>query len=348
MKAFHCQCGQAVFFDSSHCINCNSILGFDPVELEMRSLAQHGGPFFSDASGRQYRLCRNRIDYAVCNWLVPAGDDAQLCMACEFNRMIVNLAEPVNVRRWQRFETAKKRLFFTLLRLGVPLANGFDDPRDGLLFDFIEDQRSNPGQHPESFVNTGFHGGVITINALEADDSMRERVKSEMNETYRTLLGHLRHEAGQYYWPLLDADPDMRAQFSVTFGDPERDYQAALAAHYANGPSQGWRDHYISAYASAHPSEDWAETWGHYLHIYDALETAANSGAIDRSPDSVDIDTRISIWQRLSVALNELNRSSGLADAYPFVLNSAVAAKFRFVDEVIRRLRQRSPAAAGH
>jgi hypothetical protein len=323
MKAFRCQCGQSVFFDSSHCINCNSILGFDPVELEMRSLAQHGGPFFSDASGRQYRLCRNRIDYAVCNWLVPAGDDAQLCMACEFNRMIVNLAEPVNVRRWQRFETAKKRLFFTLLRLGVPLANGFDDPRDGLLFDFIEDQRSNPGQHPESFVNTGFHGGVITINALEA-------------------------ESGHYYWPLLDADPDMRAQFSVTFGDPERDYQAALATHYANGPSQGWRDHYISAYASAHPSEDWAETWGHYLHIYDALETAANSGAIDRSPDSVDIDTRISIWQRLSVALNELNRSSGLADAYPFVLNSAVAAKFRFVDEVIRRLRQRSPAAAGH
>jgi hypothetical protein len=348
MKAFHCQCGQSVFFDSSHCINCNSILGFDPVELEMRSLAQHGGPFFSDASGRQYRLCRNRIDYAVCNWLVPAGDDAQLCMACEFNRMIVNLAEPVNVRRWQRFETAKKRLFFTLLRLGVPLANGFDDPRDGLLFDFIEDQRSNPGQHPESFVNTGFHGGVITINALEADDSMRERVKAEMNETYRTLLGHLRHEAGHYYWPLLDADPDMRAQFSVTFGDPERDYQAALAAHYANGPSQGWRDHYISAYASAHPSEDWAETWGHYLHIYDALETAANSGAIDRSPEAVDIDTRISIWQRLSVALNELNRSSGLADAYPFVLNAAVAAKFRFVDEVIRRLRQRSPAAAGH
>ncbi len=348
MKAFHCQCGQSLFFDSSHCINCNAILGFDPVELEMRSLVQHGGPFFSDVDGRQYRLCRNRIDHGVCNWLIPAGDEAHLCLACEFNRTIVNLGVASNLRRWQRFETAKKRLFFTLLRLGVPLVNGFDDPRNGLLFDFIEDQRSNPDQHPESFVHTGFHGGVITINALEADDSMRERVKAEMNETYRTLLGHLRHESGHYYWPLLDADEGTRQRFESVFGDSNRDYRAALDAHYANGPPQGWRDRFISPYASAHPSEDWAETWGHYLHIYDALETAAASGAIDLALDAIDIDARISQWQRLSVVLNELNRSSGVADAYPFVLNNAVAEKFRFVDEVIRQLRTRSPAAAIH
>ncbi len=28
-------------------------------------------------------------------------------------------------------------------------------------------------------------------------------------------------------------------------------------------------------YASAHAWEDWAETWAHYLHMVDTLETAA-------------------------------------------------------------------------
>ncbi len=348
MKAFHCQCSQAIFFDSSYCINCNAILGFDPVELEMRALSPESDGVLRDPVGRLYRYCRNRLDYGVCNWLIAAGDDATLCKSCEFNRMIVNLGDPRNVRRWQRFETAKKRLFFTLMRLGLPLVNGFDDPKNGLMLDFIEDQRSSPWLYPEAFVHTGYYGGVITINALEADDAMRESVKDEMNERYRTLLGHLRHESGHYYWTLLNADPDTRARFTVVFGDESADYRAALDAHYAGGPPAGWENRYISAYASAHPSEDWAETWGHYLHIYDALETAATCGAIEQSPETIDIDTRILVWQRLSIVLNELNRSSGLADAYPFLLNAVVAEKFRFVDGIIYQLRQRNLAGAGH
>jgi hypothetical protein len=35
-----------------------------------------------------------------------------------------------------------------------------------------------------------------------------------------------------------------------------------------------WRDNFVSAYATTHPWEDFAETFAHYLHIVDTLETA--------------------------------------------------------------------------
>jgi hypothetical protein len=35
-----------------------------------------------------------------------------------------------------------------------------------------------------------------------------------------------------------------------------------------------WQKSFISKYATSHPWEDWAETWAHYLHIMDMLETA--------------------------------------------------------------------------
>ena len=38
------------------------------------------------------------------------------------------------------------------------------------------------------------------------------------------------------------------------------------------------REDFISSYATTHPWEDWAETWAHYLHMADALETAASIG----------------------------------------------------------------------
>jgi hypothetical protein len=163
-------------------------------------------------------------------------------------------------------------------------------------------------------------------------------VREEMNENYRTVLGHLRHESGHYYWVRLNADQALRSDFAALFGDETMDYASALQRHYREGPSPQWRNYYISAYASCHPAEDWAETWGHYLHIHDALETAAAYGMTNEDLATMDISARISLWRHLSVTLNELNRSVGRGDAYPFFINSWVEAKLGFVERVIRRL----------
>ena len=347
MNRFHCRCGQPVFFDSTGCVNCGSMLGFDRRSMRLVAVSVEDDGALLGEDGQRYRSCRNGSEFNACNWLLPADSEQTYCWACRFNRTIPDQGRPRNNARLRRFEAAKKRLFYTLLRLGLPLANGFDDPENGLLLDFVEDRRSDPDRFPETFVQTGFHGGVITINTLEADDDARERVRVQMNESYRTLLGHLRHESGHYFWSLLDPDETLLEEFRERFGDPGLDYAQALADYYANGPRFGWQDRYISAYASAHPAEDWAESFAHYLLIHDALETAAAHGFAERAPDATGIDDRVNEWRLLSVALNELNRSSGLGDAYPFVVNASVAGKLRFVDDVVTRLARRTPASAG-
>ena len=335
MKSFHCRCGQPVFFDSTVCIHCGAALGFDSDSLDVVSLQLDETGGLTDESGQPRFRCANGSEFNVCNWLVSVSSSAELCWACQFNRTIPDQSRPNNTNRWRRFETAKKRLLFSLRRLGFPIRNGFVDRDNGLLFDFIEDHRSNPEQYAESFVQTGFHGGVITINALEADDAARESIRTQMNEPYRTLLGHLRHESGHYYSPALDVDDTTRSRFRLLFGTSDTDYQHALAQYYASGPEVAWQDRYISAYASAHPTEDWAESWAHFLYIYDVLETAATHGFIDTPPADMDLDEKLRVWRELSVAFNELNRSSGLADAYPFVVNDIVGEKLRFVDDTI-------------
>ena len=339
MKLFECHCGQEVFFESNRCLRCGAGLGFDVERLELISLRPGPGDTLLDAQDRRFTACANGREFDACNWLVPETSESRHCWACQFNRTIPDQSLAHNTERLRRFEVARKRLLFTLLQLRLPLRNGFADPQNGLWFDFVEDERSNPERYPESFVPTGYHGGIITINAMEADDAAREAVRAQMNEAYRTLLGHLRHESGHYYWALLDPDPGSRADFERLFGDPTADYDEALTHYYANGPRPGWQERYISAYASAHAVEDWAESWAHYLYIYDALETASTHGFVDTMAASMSIDEMIVNWQSLSVALNELNRSSGLADAYPFVITDTVGDKLRFVDRVVKSLR---------
>ena len=204
--------------------------------------------------------------------------------------------------------------------------------------DFKEDSRSDYA-FPETFVTTGYLGGVITINALEADDVARTAAAEEMKESYRTVLGHMRHESGHYYWGLLDAHDDLLGEFRQLFGDERADYGAALQRHYSQGPPADWRQEFISAYASSHPAEDWAECWGHYLHIYDALDTAWSQQLLGKQPAVMTMAGRLSAWSRISLMLNELNRSVGRGDAYPFVINEAVAEKLEFIEAAIQRLR---------
>src|SRR6218665_1784299 len=207
-----------------------------------------------------------------------------------------------------------------------------------------------PGQAP---VMTGHAAGVITLNVAEADDDERVRRRVQLFEPYRTLLGHLRHESGHYYWDQLVRDhPDRLEEFRTLFGDERLDYMQALQAHYAAGDGKpDWRPSFVSAYAAAHPWEDWAETWAHYLHMVDLLETAASyrtrivlpsaEGARPSKPADPfeggrgSFDEAIAQWVPVTLLLNSLNRSLGQDDAYPFALSEQALNKLRFVHDVI-------------
>ncbi len=329
MKTFTCRCGQRIFFDNTKCTNCGAGLGFDSAALELKPLSVHSSGRRVDDHGNQWRHCRNREEYELCNWLIPADSGHDLCYACGLNEVIPNLDTPGNLKLWSRLEAAKRRMLYSLIQLGLPVSSGgVGEP--GLRFRFLEDQRRNPAVF-EPFVATGHVRGTITINLAEADDVARQEIRETMQERYRTLLGHFRHEAGHYYFDLLVPEGSARDEFRDLFGDERLPYEEALQRHYRDGPPQGWAARYVSAYAAAHPHEDWAETFAHYLHIRDALETAAESGL---QPDEAGHDWIVR-WMALAVTLNELNRSLGTDDPYPFVLADPVAARLRFIDRQI-------------
>ncbi len=291
------------------------------------------------------RFCSN-ADHDVCNWLVPAESRHRFCRACRHNLVIPDLDRPDNLGRWRRMEVAKHRLFYTLIELELPLVTRTDDPDEGLVFEFLEDGVSSPK------VLTGHDSGLITINIAEADDAERERRRASMHEPYRTLLGHFRHEIGHWYWDRLVRSEPALAACRTVFGDERDDYNAALKRHYANGPPSDWRDRYVSAYATSHPWEDFAESWAHYLHIVDTLETARTHGVAihprgvkDADALSTDIEVDaphapsikplIQAWLPLTFAVNSLNRSMGQADLYPFVLSQTVVDKLGFIHDLI-------------
>lgn len=333
MRRFYCGCGQEVFFESSYCTSCGQSLGYDPQQGRVVMLAPGLGEQWQVVGeGRGCQLCGNRRDYGICNAIVAVGDESGLCLACRLNRTIPDISKPQNLVRWGRIEQAKRRLLFGLLTLGLPLEAPVAGYPRGLSFDFLEDQRSNPDV-PDEFVTTGHFQGVITINVLEADDVQRVWQREVTGERYRTVLGHLRHEAGHYYFELLMRD---WRGFIDLFGATDRPYKEVLEHYYTHGPLAGWEKSHISAYASAHPQEDWAECFAHYLHMIDTLETAAARRVIPAMAGNESIDQLLSSWDDLAATINELNLSLGLRDAYPFVVTPMVADKLRFIDATIR------------
>ena len=211
---------------------------------------------------------------------MSADSVATLCFACRHNHTIPDLSVAQNLQRWQRMEAAKHHLFYSLLRLRLPLENRIDDPEHGLAFDFLADSPDPTGPK----VMTGHDNGLITIALVEADDAERERRRTQMHEPYRSLLGHFRHEVGHYFWDVLIRDGGRLEECRAVFGDDSQDYDAALQAHYQNGAPADWQEHFVSQYASTHPWEDWAETWAHYLHIVDTLEMASAFGITRQAP----------------------------------------------------------------
>jgi hypothetical protein len=269
MRVFHCDhCSHLVFFENTVCVSCGHLLAFLPDLMLVGSLDQ--GEEESWVSplrpGGAYRLCANYREAQVCNWAVDANDPNRLCFSCRMTTVIPDLSVEGHVTAWFKLEVAKRRVVYALLTLGLP--------RDGLSYQLLDD--AGPGQ-PQ--VMTGHSNGVITLNIAEADDAERERRRLSLGEPYRTLVGYMRHEIGHFYWSkLIERHDESLARFRERFGDERADYAAALQRHYAQGAPPDWQERFVSAYASAHPWEDWAETWAHYLHMVDTLETAAACG----------------------------------------------------------------------
>ncbi len=337
MRSFTCQrCGQLVFFDNSACLRCGAPLGVVPERRDLATLEpKDGGRYTASAGppGVLYRRCAAEVT-AACNWLVPDDGGDSLCRSCGLTRTRPADADPEGLAAMRAAEDAKRRLVFQIDELGLPLTSRREDPERGLAFDLLA---SRGGA-----VTTGHAGGVITLDLSESDDAHREAVRQELGEPYRTVLGHLRHEIGHYYWPVLVERPGRVEEFRSLFGDERLDYGEALDRHYAEGPPPDWRDRYVSAYATMHPWEDWAETFAHYLHIRDTLQTAAAFGmrvavggsalaSEPRAERDEDLAAIVGQWLPLTYALNAVNRSMGRDDLYPFVLGPAILAKLDFV-----------------
>jgi hypothetical protein len=357
MNIFTCSaCKHVAFFENSRCVRCGYTLAYLPDRGVLSALEQDPGELGPNeparflaldtaAKGSRYRLCRNYATHAVCNWAIPDHDPNEFCPSCRLNESVPDVADARAVDSWRRLEVAKRRLVYTLLELGLPLESKQDQPEVGLAFAFKED-----GADGER-VLTGHCDGLVTINIREADAPSREQTRVQLGERYRTLLGHFRHESGHYYWDRLVKDTPQLDSFRALFGDEQQDYAEAVKRHYAT-PRQDWADEFVSAYATMHPWEDWAETWAHYLHMVDTLETARSYGLALRpsaiggaTSDTVsarrvrfdDFDDLIAAWVPLTVALNSLNRSMGLPDLYPFVLAERVIEKLRFVHQVVEK-----------
>lgn len=353
MKIFTCDsCKNIAFFENSRCVRCGHQLAFLADRrvlsaLEPSGNANDGTPLFlaldSAAEGRLYKMCKNYTVHSICNWAIPAEDTHEFCLACGLNEGIPDLSSPNALESWGKLEIAKRRLVYTLTELDLPL-EGREQRGAGLAFAFKLD-----GPDGER-VLTGHCDGLVTINMKEADTATREQTREKLGERYRTLLGHFRHESGHYYWDRLVRDSDLLPRFRELFGDEQLDYAEAVQRHYAS-PRLDWANGFISTYATMHPWEDWAETWAHYLHMVDTLETAQSYGVglqpqavggaetdgLTQAARSNDFKDLVAAWFPLTLALNSLNRSMGLPDLYPFVLADRVLEKLAFVHEVVGR-----------
>ena len=359
MKLFECQnCHQPLYFENTLCERCGYRLGYLPDVGTLSAIdpTDHDGVWSALATTEPlYKFCAN-AELDACNWMLPADSADTHCSACRHNRTIPDLSDTANLTLWRKLELAKHHLFYTLTNLKLPLQTRSENPEEGLAFDFLSDTVGPDGTVTP--VLTGHANGLITINVAEADDAEREKRRTDMGEPYRTLLGHFRHESGHYVWDrLVRDDPALLERFRALFGDEREDYGEALKRHYANGAPADWQANFVSAYATAHPWEDFAETWAHYLHIVDTLETARAFGLrirprisegaeleseIDFNPHKArHIEDLIEPWLPLTYAVNSLNRSMGQPDLYPFILSASVIGKLGFMNGMVRGLEGR-------
>ncbi len=323
MRAFTCRvCRNPVFFENSVCTSCGTPLGFSREERDIVPVDEAGR--YVDASGATWHVCRN-LDLSGCTWL--AASEGGQCSSCDLTRTRPADVDAVGMAQLVDTERAKRHLLVELDTLGLPVVGKHVDPVNGLAFDLLSSV--------EEGVVIGHADGVITIDLAESADDRRETVRVELDEPYRTMLGHFRHEVGHYYdWQLVGEGP-LRERYRELFGDETADHQAAIDRHYAEGPPADWPERYISTYATMHPFEDFAECFAHHLHIRDSLGTAQAQGLVADTPAGSFRELVVGSWVPLTTALNQVNRSMGKDDLYPFVIPAPVLDKLDFVADLV-------------
>ena len=346
MKLYKCQhCSNLLYFESVACEACGRKAGYLPEHRVVSAVEPDGANWIALAdSANRHRFCAN-WEKRACNWMVPVESPTALCRACQHNRTIPDLSDPHRHALWMKLEEAKRRLFYSLMKMTLPLPTPASGDPEPLVFDFL-------GDHGSRKVVTGHESGLITISLKEADDAEREKMRTSMHEPYRTLLGHLRHEVGHFYWDRLVRDSSRLEEFRALFGDDRADYQAAMTAYYESGPAPDWQSAFVSGYATMHPWEDFAESWAHYLHIVDTLETARAFGvqvdprvdtsgsleaSVERDPYTMSsMDEILAAWLPITFAVNSLNRGMGQPDLYPFVISAPAAKKLDFIRSLVQ------------
>lgn len=348
MKIFQCgHCAHSIYFENVVCENCGHLSGFRDVDRNMLTFNATNKRLISDREHMEYKFCKNK-DYNVCNWVIEKNSPQEFCSACQLNRTIPKLADLDNFENWTHMEIAKHRLIYQLQKIGLPLPNKMNNYKNGLCFDFVSN-KNNPR------LMTGHSNGVVTILISEGNSVFREQARKDLLEPYRTLVGHLRHEVGHYFWDQLIKDNSNNlANFRAVFGDETLDYGKALDNYYKNGAPENWQKYFISKYATSHAWEDWAETWAHYLHIMDMVETAyffkisgeplhteniLNTKVSFDPYQMNDFDKIIETCVPLTFAVNSINRAMGIPDLYPFVISPAIVEKLRFVHHLLLPLR---------
>lgn len=346
MKTFDCACGNTLYFDNSRCLACNREAGWCPACQAITALLPQGDGTFrcgNATCGAALVKCHNYAVENVCNRCVPAAGapPGPLCDCCVYNATIPDLSVPGNREKWAQLEAAKRRMFYMLNLLGLPHGTAASGFQPALAFDFKADViPANEFWHSMGAaerVYTGHQGGRITINVREADPAERESMRVDHGEAHRTLIGHFRHEIGHYYWELL-VRGRREWDCAALFGDPASlPYAEALERHYRAGAPSDWAARHISAYASMHPWEDFAETFAAYLEMASVLHTAHHMG-LASVPDvrTAQFERMVETHRRIGIALNEMNRSMGLLDFYPKLLVPPVVQKLGFVHELVR------------
>jgi hypothetical protein len=334
VRPFACDtCQSLLFFENFRCVTCGSLQAFDRARADLVVLDEPA------------RRCSNH-DIAVCNWLADPSSPDGLCGSCALTRTRPADGDVAGLAAFAATESAKRRLIYQLDQLGLPTTPRSQHPDNGLAFDLLSSDAAP--------VTTGHADGIVTIDLAEGSDPHREAMRVQLAEPYRTLLGHMRHEVGHWYWTVLVDGTQQLDRFRALFGDERADYADALAQHYATGDDRAWADTHVSNYAASHPWEDWAETFAHYLHIRDTMQTAQAWGlhvtgpdlalnvahgaqlAVEPTDDADSFDELARAWVALTFALNAVNRSMGHDALYPFALPPPVLEKLRFVHSLVR------------
>jgi hypothetical protein len=334
MQTYTCQCGGRLFFQSTRCVACEHDVARCP-HCRTISAVEHDNDNENDSDHRvrcltcraAIRHCANRVEYGVCNGAVPADEEDPRCAYCSLNRTVPDLTVHGNLQKWQRLEQAKHRVLFDCQRLGLPLGDHDDPVGKPLRFDF-KSSTVEP-------VATGHAEGVVTIELSEADSVQRERTRVQFGEPQRTLVGHIRHELGHYYWERIVAPRHLNA-FRNCFGDERNpSYAEAKKRYYAEGPPANWQDRFISAYAAMHPWEDFAESFNSFLDMVAIVSTSNHFQRLKVAAGEADFDRLFRAYVDVGIVVNELNRDMGLLDLVPEVFTPPVVEKLRFVHDVV-------------